>query len=74
MKKYTTQKIIEILENKGFLIEESPDNPGTLVCTKNGYREIKFREHNEGHLFKVLLGYTTNLDVALDKALLEEVA
>lgn len=71
---YSTQKIIETLEDKGFSITENPEDPGTLICFKIGYREIMIREHNEGHLFKVLLGYTTKLDVALDKALLEDVA
>ena len=73
MKKYSTQKVIELLENKGFSIED-PYGNGTYHCRKPGYREIKFRCHQDGQFFKVLTRYTKSFDRALEMAKLENVA
>ncbi|MBC3796454.1 hypothetical protein [Acetobacterium tundrae] len=64
---YTTQKIIEILEKKGFTVEE-PEGNGVLHCTAPGYKEIRMKLDGERHFFKVMTKYTTKLRKALEWA------
>lgn len=66
-KYYTIQAVIEILENKGFNIEE-PEHNGVLHCTAPGYKEIKMKTDGVTHYFKVLTNYTTKLGKALEWA------
>ncbi|UYO62820.1 hypothetical protein LNN31_18960 [Acetobacterium wieringae] len=71
MKSYTIQAVIEILEKKGFSIEE-PENNGILHCVAPGYKEIKMKTDGVTHYFKVLTNYTTNLGKALEWAGVED--
>lgn len=72
MRTYTIQAVIEILEKKGFSIEE-PENNGVLHCIAPGYiapgyKEIKIKTDGITHYFKVLTKYTTQLEKALEWA------
>ncbi|URN83510.1 hypothetical protein [Acetobacterium wieringae] len=64
---YSLQRVIEILEKKGFVPEESKNN-GVLHFTAPGYKEIKMKSDGVKHYFKVLTKFTTNLRTALEWA------
>lgn len=64
---YSTQKVIEILEKKGFVAEES-ERFDVLHFRAPGYKEIKMKSDGIKHYFKVLTKFTTNLKTALEWA------
>ncbi|WP_026395327.1 hypothetical protein [Acetobacterium malicum] len=64
---YSKQRVIEILEKKGFVAEES-EQFDVLHFIAPGYKEIKMKSDGIKHYFKVLTKFTTNLRTALEWA------
>ncbi|MBC3901508.1 hypothetical protein GH811_18070 [Acetobacterium malicum] len=64
---YSTQKVIEILEKKGFVAEES-EQFDVLHFRAPGYKEIKMKSDGIKHYFKVLTKFTTDVKTALEWA------
>ncbi len=68
---YSRQKVIEILEKKGFVGEES-EQFDVQHFIAPGYKEIKMKSDGIKHYFKVLTKFTTNLRTALEWAGVEK--
>jgi len=68
---YSAQKVIEILEKKGFTPEES-ERFDVLHFRAPGYKEIKMKTDGIKHYFKVLTKFTTNLRTAMEWAGVED--
>lgn len=68
---YSTQRVIEILEKKGFVAQAS-EQFDVLQFRAPGYKEIKMKSDGIKHYFKVLTKFTTNLKTALEWAGVEK--
>lgn len=68
---YSRQKVIEILEKKGFVGEES-EQFDVQHFRAPGYKEIKMKSDGIKHYFKVLTNFTTDLKKALEWAGVED--